>query len=166
MPSSLKETQAYLFAAASVAAIRNRLQAKKAEREGKPSLARLLNALASSEDTHIRRFAMYLRGKSSGSEAYLSDYRDSKKKGLGPLYRRLAQLYDTRGESGKSENLRQFGQVLDSQADLMARYQSAAEAMPAGIHVCQVCGFVTLDSPPDKCPICNAVREKFDLFGV
>jgi rubrerythrin len=165
MKSSLNQTLAYLFSAASVAGIRNRLHAKKAVRAGKPVLAWLLTALESSESAHARRFTMYLRGKTNDSDTFLSDYRESKIKAIAPLYARLAQQYDDEGETGKAENLRQFERVLAAQARLIARYQSETEAMPPEVYACQICGFVTTQKPVANCPICNAVKEKFDCFG-
>jgi rubrerythrin len=165
MRDTLNKTLAYLFTAATVAGIRNRLHAKKAVRAGKPVLAELLAALASSESAHIRRFAMYLRGKTSGSDAFLAAYRKSKLEELVPLYAAMAAQYKEEGETGKAENLRQFAQVLAAQAEMIAHYQSESEAMAPDVYVCQICGFVTTTKPTANCPVCNAVREKFDHFG-
>ncbi len=165
MQSKLDKTLAYLFAAATVAGIRNRLHAKIAARDGKPALVRLLNALASSESAHVRRFSMYLRGKTSDSETFLDNYRESKVKEIAPLYARMAQQYEEGGQAGKAENLRQFERVLAAQAQLIARYQSETEKMPSKVYTCQICGFVTTEKPVANCPVCNAVKEKFDRFG-
>jgi len=165
MKPSFNQTLSYLFTAATVAGIRNRLHSKKALRAGKPVLARLLNALESSESAHARRFLMYLRGKTSGSETFLSNYRESKEKEIAPLYSRMAQQYEERGQAGKVENLHQFERVLAAQARLIARYQSENEAMPPEVYACQICGFVTSEKPVANCPVCNAVKEKFDCFG-
>ena len=164
MKPILNQTLAYLFTAATVAGIRNRLHSKKASRAGKPVLARLLNALDSSESAHARRFSMYLRGKTSDSETFLSHYRESKEKEIAPLYSRMAQQYEEEGQAGKAENLRQFQRVLAAQAQLIARYQSETEAMPPEVYTCQICGFVTIEKPVANCPVCNAVKEKFDCF--
>ncbi len=164
MKHSLNQSLAYLFTAATVAGIRNRLHSKKASRAGKPALVRLLNALASSESAHARRFAMYLRGKTSDSETFLSNYRESKEKEIAPLYARMAQQYALDGQAGKAENLRQFERVQAAQARLIARYQSETEAMPPEVYTCQICGFVTTEKPVANCPVCNAVKEKFECF--
>jgi len=108
MPSIINATLAYLFTRATVAGIRNRLHAAKAVRAGKPALVRLLAALESSESAHVRRFSMYLRGKTSDIEPFLADYRQSKETELPPLYIELAAQYEQAGEAGKAENLRQF----------------------------------------------------------
>jgi rubrerythrin len=166
MKFSFDQTLAYLFAAATVAGIRNRLHSKRATRTGKPALSGLLNALESSESAHTRRFLMYLRGKTGDSETFLKQYRESKLKEIVPLYARMAQQYEADGQAGKAENLRQFERVLIAQAELIARYQSEAEAMPPAVYACRICGFVTTDKPVANCPVCNAVKEKLDRFGL
>jgi rubrerythrin len=32
------------------------------------------------------------------------------------------------------------------------------------IYVCEVCGYTIEDTVPDRCPVCNAPREKFRKF--
>jgi rubrerythrin len=166
MKPSFDQALAYLFTAAKVAGIRNRLYSKKASRDGNPVLAGLLKALESSESAHVRRFLMYLRGKTSDSETFLDRYRESKLKEIAPLYARMAQQYDADGQAGKAENLRQFERVLAAQAKLIARFQAAAETMPPDVYTCRICGFVTTDKPAANCPVCNAVKEKFDCFAL
>jgi len=166
MTSSINKTLAYLFTAATVAAIRNRLHAAKAARAGKSALVRLLTALESSESAHIRRFSMYLRGKTTDGDAFLADYRQRKEETLPPLYADLATQYSAAGEAGKAENLNQFKRVLAAQADLIARYQAESEAMTTEVYVCQICGFVATQQPTANCPVCNAVPKKFTRFDL
>ncbi len=165
MQPSLNLNLVYLYAAAVVASVRNRLHSKKALRAGKPALARLLRALESSESAHARRFLMYLRGKTSASKTFLEKYRQSKETEIAPGYTEMAQYYEQAGKKGKAKNFREFERVVAAQAILIARYQTKNEDMPGDIYVCQVCGFVTTVQPSANCPICNAVKEKFDRFG-
>ena len=32
-------------------------------------------------------------------------------------------------------------------------------------HVCEVCGYVFEDEPPDACPVCKSGRDKFKAIG-
>jgi len=165
MKPSLNLNLVYLYAAAMVATVRNRSHAKKALREGKPILARLLNALESSESAHARRFLMYLRGKTSESDDFLKEYRKSKETEIAPGYTAMAHYYEQTGKIGKAKNFHEFERVVAAQANLIARYQAENEDMPGGVYVCQVCGFVTTVQPTVNCPVCNAVNDKFDRFG-
>jgi len=165
MPFNLNQTLVKIYTAAKVAVIRNRLYAQKAARTGKPVLANMLQSLESSESAHVRRFAMYLRGKTSGIDSFLRDYREGKEVELVRLYTELAAQYAAEGQAGKAENLRQFQQVLAAQAALIDVYQGQAENTPSEVYVCQICGFITTTPPTANCPVCNAVIEKFARFG-
>ena len=165
MPLSFNQTLSKIYTAAKVAVIRNRLYAKKAARAGKPVLVNMLQSLESSESAHVRRFAMYLRGKTSGIDSFLRDYREGKAVELTRLYTELAAQYAAEGQAGKAENLHQFQKVLAAQAALIAAYQGQAENMPPDVYVCQICGFITTARPTANCPVCNAVIEKFTRFA-
>jgi rubrerythrin len=50
-------------------------------------------------------------------------------------------------------------------------YKDAKKAAEAGedadiseIYICPVCGFTHIGEPPDRCPVCNAKKEKFRVF--
>ena len=154
----------YLYTAAVVAAVRNRLHSQKALRKGKTGLSRLLKALESSESAHGRRFLMYLRGKTTDSETFLEDYLASKQTDIGPAYAEMIRFYEQAGSKGKAENFQQFKKVAAAQANLIKRYQDHKEDLPAEIYVCQICGFVTTVQLKAKCPVCHAVKEKFNRF--
>jgi len=32
------------------------------------------------------------------------------------------------------------------------------------IYICPVCGFTHIGEPPDKCPVCGALKDKFKKF--
>ncbi len=166
MPLGLNRNLVYLFAAATVAGIRNRLHAKKAVRAGKLDLAGLLDALEASESAHTRRFLMYLRGKTSDTDTYLEDYQASKINDIAPRYADMAAQYAQDGQAGKAENLNQFKSVVTAQAQLLARYRNPDEALPKAVYTCRICGFVTTAKQEANCPVCNAVKEKFDRFGL
>ena len=61
---------ALTFAELSASAARNRLCARKAEKQGDGQRAKLLDAIAASESIKTRRALVYLRGQITGLEAY------------------------------------------------------------------------------------------------
>jgi rubrerythrin len=165
MKTRLNSELVHLYAAAVVAAVRNRLHSQMALREGKPVLSRLLSALESSESAHARRFLMYLRGKADKNETFLDDYLKNKKTEIAPCYAALARSYALAGEPGKAENFQQFERVVAAQVDLLAHYRTEKEDMPNDVYVCQICGFLSTAPPSTNCPVCNAVQEKFERFS-
>ena len=163
--SKLNPKLVYLYTAATVATVRNRLFALKALRKGQVGLARLLRALESSESAHARRFLMYLRGKTGDSSEYLKGYLSAKQTEIAPGYVEMADFYKNEGMPGKVENFHQFAKVVAAQTYLMSRFQDEKEGMADDIYVCQICGFITAVEPSDNCPICNAIKEKFKRFN-
>jgi rubrerythrin len=50
-------------------------------------------------------------------------------------------------------------------------YEKALESVDSGkdvdlgfIQVCEVCGYTLEGEAPDRCPVCNALKEKFTAF--
>jgi len=50
-------------------------------------------------------------------------------------------------------------------------YEKALESVNSGkdvelgpIQVCEVCGYTLEGEAPDRCPICNALKDKFTAF--
>jgi len=50
-------------------------------------------------------------------------------------------------------------------------YEKAIDSVNSGkdvklgpIHVCEVCGYTLEGEAPDKCPLCNASKDKFIAF--
>ncbi|WP_369694389.1 rubredoxin-like domain-containing protein [Methanosarcina sp. KYL-1] len=50
-------------------------------------------------------------------------------------------------------------------------FEKAFESVNSGkdvelgpVHVCEVCGYTLEGETPDRCPICNALKEKFTAF--
>lgn len=164
LKSKLNPKLAYVYAAAKVATIRNRLQAQKALRKGQPALARLFAALESSESAHMRRFLMYLRGKVGDSDTYLDAYLDAKRDEIAPLYAEMATYYEAAGLKGKVENFLQFEKVVKAQTNLIVRFRKENADRSDHVYVCQVCGFITTIKPSANCPVCNAVKERFERF--
>jgi rubrerythrin len=162
--SKLNPKLAYLYTSAKVAAIRNRLHAQRALRKGQPALARLFAALESSESAQMRRFLMYLRGKVGDSDTYLNAYLDAKRDEIAPLYAEMVTYYETAGLKGKVENFLQFEKVVRAQTHLIGRFQKENADRSGDVYVCQVCGFITTIKPSANCPVCNAVKEKFERF--
>ncbi|MBW2110978.1 MAG: rubrerythrin family protein [Deltaproteobacteria bacterium] len=68
-------------------------------------------------------------------------------------------------DEGKESALKAFSHSKDVEAGHAELYKKAMNDMLADretdYYVCQVCGYVAEDNPPDNCPICGAVKGKF-----
>ena len=66
---------------------------------------------------------------------------------------------------GNRSVLKAFSQARDVESFHAELYKKALNDMVSDrqtdYFVCQVCGYVSEDTAPDKCPVCGAVHEKF-----
>jgi rubrerythrin len=162
MNSHVEESLTQLFALLSKAAARKKVYAQKAKQDSRPDLAHLLRTISASETVQARRLLKTLRGKIDTSEGYLAtifeqelpllieEYSRNMKMTLDadsvPMHHALSQLQSA------SRRLRSF--YATSKHDL---YQEK----PTQYYVCQFCGYVAENNPPDVCPICGAQKEGF-----
>jgi len=162
MSSKGEKNLAIAFAAESKAAARNAAFAQKAQAEGYSQIARLFRAVSDAESVHARRYLMLMRGKIGSTEENLKtafkneitanedEYpkliKDAVEEGLKPIEKAFSQSRD----------------VEDRHAEL---YKKAMNDMLSEremvYYVCQVCGYIAEDSPPENCPVCGAVKGKF-----
>ncbi len=163
MKAKIKIQLTHLFTVAKTFNIRDRLYAKRAQRQSRTRLARLMLALASSEAVHARRLLMYLRGKLVNSDAYLQAYLETKQAVL-TVYQHLALAMRTEQKKSKAENFHQFTQVVRRQIQLLETYRNRRNRLDAALYVCQVCGFIQSAAAPLNCPVCNAIQSKFQKF--
>jgi rubrerythrin len=82
-----------------------------------------------------------------------------------PVYLETAKF---QGEAGAQ---RTFEWAYGTEKMHKALYQKALDSINSGndpilgkIQVCEVCGYTLEGDAPDKCPLCNASRDKFTAF--
>jgi rubrerythrin len=162
MPEKTEKNLAYAFAAESKASVRNDAFAKKAEMEGYPQIARLFQAISDAESVHARRYLVLLRGKIGSTEENLETAFQNEIKANVEEYPKLIKDASDEGEEAALEAFSQSRDVENRHAEL---YKKAMNDMLSDrettYYVCQVCGYVSEDEAPEKCPVCSAVKEKF-----
>jgi rubrerythrin len=162
MPEKTEKNLAYAFAAESKACARNATFAKKADMEDYQQIARLFRAVSEAESVHARRYLMLMRGKIGSTEENLETAFQNEIKANVEEYPKL--IKDAAAEGNKAV-LKAFSQARDVDSLHADLYKKAINDMVAeretDYYVCQVCGYISEDNAPDKCPICGAVNEKF-----
>ena len=162
MSEKTDKNLAYAFAAESKASARNSAFAQKAEQEGYSQMARLFRAVADAESVHARKYLMLMRGKIGSTEENLEAAFENEIKANAEEYPKLIAEASEEGVSAAERAFSQSRDVEDRHAEL---YKSAMNNMLADretdYHVCQACGYVSEGDPPEKCPVCGAVKGKF-----
>lgn len=162
MSAKTEKNLAYAFAAESKASIRNETFARKAEMEGYSQIARLFRAVSDAESVHARRYLMLMRGKIGSTEENLETAFQNEIKANVEEYPKLMK---EAAEEGNESVLKAFSLARDVESFHAELYKKALNDMVADrqtdYFVCQVCGYISEDEAPVKCPVCGAVKDKF-----
>jgi rubrerythrin len=162
MAEKTEKNLALAFAGESKAAARNEAFARKADMEDYKQIARLFRAVSEAESVHARRFLFLMRGKIGSTEENLEKAFQSEIRANVDEYPKLIRDADEEGEKGA---LKAFLQARDVETGHAALYKKAMNDMLADrrtdYYVCQTCGYINEDHPPEKCPVCGAVPNRF-----
>ncbi len=158
------------FAGESQAHMKYLAFAEKAEKEGRPRIANLFRAIAYAELVHATNHLEALGGIGSTGENLVAakDGEDFEVDEMYPAYLANAEL---QGEKKAARSMRFALEAERIHSELYAAAKAAVDAgediAEAKVWVCPVCGWtVTGDDPPERCPVCNALRKVFREFGV
>jgi len=139
--------------------------ARKAEAEDYAQIAKLFRAVAAAEGVHAERHLRQL------GEAVVQQTEDS----LSSSFERestVNEVYYPRfireaEEEGERAAALVFSQARDVEEGHAMLYKQAMGAMlrdeSHDYHVCKVCGYIAEREAPDRCPVCNAKRDRFEL---
>ncbi|MBC7221453.1 rubrerythrin family protein [Candidatus Bipolaricaulota bacterium] len=155
------------FAGQSQAHMRYLIFAEVAEKEGRPNVARLFRAIAYAEQVHATNHYRAL-GMIRTSADNLQVAIDGETYEVNEMYPSFIAVAQLQGEKGAEQA---FHAALEAEKIHAAMYQKAREAVLAGkdvnigkIYICSVCGYTVEGEAPERCPICQATREKFKEF--
>ena len=139
--------------------------AEKAEEEEFPQIATLFRAVAEAERIHTTRNLELLgevvvKDTESNLEASFQREETASEVYYPQFIRQAKEEADQRAAIS-------FSQARDVEERHATLYKHAlrhlvADTTPA-YYVCQVCGYVAEGEAPDRCPICDAKQEQFQL---
>ncbi|MFW9876554.1 MAG: rubrerythrin family protein [Candidatus Thorarchaeota archaeon] len=138
--------------------------AEKADKEGFPQIAKLFRAAASAETIHAHNHLRVLEGIKSTKEniqaAIEGEHHEFTK-----MYPEFIE--DAKAEENKGAE-RTFKYANEVEKIHHKLYETALESVENGkdlekkdIYICTVCGYTHEGTPPEKCPVCDAVEKMF-----
>jgi len=170
------------FGGESMAHMRYKVWGDKAETDGMPNVARLFRAISRAEQAHATG---HFRAMKSVAGAH--DVTAGGGFGLGttsenlqgaiegetfeveqmyPAYLAVANMQD------ESAAVRSMEFAIAAEKIHAAMFDKARKAVDAGndvelgpVQICSVCGHTIEGDAPERCPICNAVKEKYIPFA-
>ena len=152
------------FAGESQANRRYLFFADKADREGHPQIARLFRAAAEAETIHARNHFVAMDG--------IGSTEDNLNAGAIGEHWEFTRMYPGYIEDARADQYKR-AQVSFEYANKVERvhydhFQAVLKALKKGqqlndetYFVCQICGNTVAGEAPEKCPICNAPRDRF-----
>ncbi|MFQ5837045.1 MAG: rubrerythrin family protein [Candidatus Bathyarchaeia archaeon] len=168
------------YAGESQANMRYTIYAKRATEEGYPNVARLFTAIANAEQIHASNHYKNIESKGAsltvsgalfGTRSTSEDLQAAidgetfEVKEMYPAYKAVAKA---QGEKSAEQS---FTWALEAEKIHAGLYQKAKQAVDRGedvdlgpIRICQVCGYTVEGDAPDRCPICNSLKDKFKSF--
>lgn len=163
MSDTLDQKMALAFAKMSKSSALNKLYAARVKREGNVLLSKLLYSISRSEKIHARRTLMYIRGKLGDSSNYLNRLLQVKNEIVSKKYPKISQLSIDAGKNKASEAFDLFSKVERIHLKLLKEVLKGSIDESTKFYACQICGYIAVDKIPLKCPVCNAVQEKFRM---
>jgi len=137
-------------------AAKNRIRAQKATQEGNAEAARLFVALADAQDVHVKKTLMLLRGKLESTADNLAEaLLEARELAMELLEDTI--LAQAEGDKAACSLLTQMAKSLASHLSLPDMPCAKGQHM----YVCTICGHIHVGDAPGRCPVCQAVPEKF-----
>jgi rubrerythrin len=139
--------------------------AKKADKDGFPTVARLFRAAAEAETIHAHGHLNAM----GGIRTTLENLQDA---AAGETHE-FQEMYPPMLEEATKENHRaktMFNYAVQAEEVHARLYELAVAAVKAGhdlsdaeIYLCPVCGHIEIGKPNAKCPICGLPADKYVL---
>jgi len=151
-----------IFLNESLSAARNRTHAQRASAEGDTGMAAWLNAMAAAEEVRAERILMKIRGKVQKVDDHYSELVKAKQEELESDYPDIKTEYEEQEDQTTVKLLTKYEKAVENHLDLLKKFQEEKPNEAKSYYVCQVCGYIAPDEAPERCPACNAVRDRFN----
>lgn len=151
------------YAGESQAMVRYRIFAEIARSKGLEGIARVFEAASFSEFVHAKNHLKIIEElndvKKNLETAYAGESYE-----INEMY---PKFYDEAQKEGNKMAMTSIRWALETEkvhADIFKRLLESGEDFTGKIYICPVCGYAMEGDAPDKCPLCNAPKEKFVEF--
>ncbi len=157
------------FAGESMAHMKYSIFAEEAERAGFVRLANLFRAIAYAELVHARNHFREL-GKIKDLVGNVQQCIEGETFEIEEMYPVYNQAALFQGENGAERSTRFAWEAEKQHAEMYKKAKELLESKedyPASsIFICPVCGHTVENEPPERCPVCGALRSVYKEFSV
>jgi len=167
MRAMTNENLSAAFAGESQAHMKYLAFSAKAEKEGRPNIARLFHAIAYAEQVHATNHLKELGGIGD-TVANLQAAMDGEIFEVEEMYAAYLAVAELQAEKGAK---RSMAYAIEAEKIHAVMYGDAKKDAEAGqdieiaeVYICPVCGFTHIGEPPDNCPVCGVKKDRFKAF--
>ena len=170
------------FGGESMAHMRYLIWADRADTDSFPNVARLFRAISRAEQAHATGHFNAMRdvagafdvgagggfglGSTSDNLAGAIEGENFEVREMYPAYLEVAKLQE------ESAAVRSIGYAVEAEKIHAAMFTEARQAVDSGndvelgpVQICTVCGHTIEGDAPERCPVCNAMKQKYMTFA-
>ena len=151
-----------LYARLSRAAARSHLYAMRANMDERPELAKLFLAIADSQAMQAQRFLVQIRGTVGQTDENEQHAFGTELPAAIAEYQELRQEAEQLGSKALATGFRHSAEV--SRLNIELHDSLERDNGQTDYYVCDFCGYIATDEPPDNCPICTAEKNRFKMI--
>ena len=167
MKEMTKENLKASLAGESQAHVKYQAFARQADKEAMPNIARLFRAVAHAELVHATNHLRELGGIGK-TVANLEAAVDGENFEVDEMYAAYLEVAELQDEKGAARSMRYAVEAEKIHAGMYGDAKAVAETgediQIGTVYICPVCGFTHIGEPPDRCPVCNAKKDRFKAF--
>ncbi|MCX6093832.1 MAG: rubrerythrin family protein [Candidatus Bipolaricaulota bacterium] len=167
MHAMTKEFLEAAFAGESQAHMKYLVFSEKAEKEGRPNLARLFEAIAYAEQVHAMNHYRELGNlkDAAGNLDTCIEGEHFEVTEMYPVYHLAAGFQGEKGAALSTHYALEAEKIHEKMyTDAKAVVGSGKDLTLGPVSICPVCGYTVEGQPPDMCPVCGAKRATFKAF--
>ncbi len=167
MRAMTKEFLEAAFAGESQAHVKYLIFAEEAEQKGMPKLANLFRAISHAEYVHAKNHLKAL-GQVGDTVPNIQKAKDGEHFEIDEMY---PVYHETAKFQAEKEAERSTHYALEAEKIHEQMYMKAQQLASGNedyttdtIWICPVCGHTAEDHAPDRCPVCNVLKDRFVGF--
>jgi len=135
--------------------------ANRAADEYKEGVYRLFLAVAEAETIHAHKHLAHLRGIKS-TEENLKEALAGEMHEFKDMYPQMVAEAKEEGNEGAEITLTHAMEVEKVHHELFQKALANLDDFPVQDYfLCKACGYTVAENPPDRCPVCGAVKSAF-----
>jgi len=162
IPSHIEEKLLTTIGLLQRASARKKIYSQKAKKEGREEVGLLLRAISASEAIQARRILNLTKGQIDLSGTYLNTVFEQE---IDSLLDRYTQDIDEVTQAGIRSIPQALAQLQAAERRIKSFYSKDTKNVrfkkDETLYVCNFCGYISVDSIPEPCPICSAEKTAF-----